>query len=66
LCYELAVEAVADPRDVTPEVGGLRELTQWYTSQLEKFIRRAPEQYWWLHRRWKDHRPLKKRAKKAA
>jgi KDO2-lipid IV(A) lauroyltransferase len=64
--YEAGLEAYADPRDVGPEVSGLRELTQWYTGELEKFIRRSPEQYWWLHRRWKDHRPEKKRAKKAA
>lgn len=64
--YEVTLEAYADPRDVTPEVSGLRELTQWYTGEMEKFIRRSPEQYWWLHRRWKDHRPEKKRVKKAA
>jgi lauroyl/myristoyl acyltransferase len=25
---------------------------------LEECIRLAPEQYWWLHRRWKDKREL--------
>jgi Kdo2-lipid IVA lauroyltransferase/acyltransferase len=28
-----------------------------YTSTLERFIRRAPEQYFWHHRRWKHQRP---------
>jgi hypothetical protein len=32
-------------------------MTQWYTRCLERIIRRAPEQYWWVHRRWKDGRP---------
>jgi KDO2-lipid IV(A) lauroyltransferase len=60
--YELSLEAVADPRSNRPEVAGVRELTTWYTAQLERIVRRAPEQYWWLHRRWKDTRPAKKRS----
>ena len=28
-----------------------------YTSVLEKWVRRAPEQYFWQHRRWKHQRP---------
>jgi KDO2-lipid IV(A) lauroyltransferase len=64
--YELALEAVADPRSAGPEVAGVRELTQWYTSHLEQIIRRAPEQYWWLHRRWKDYRVEKARRRLAA
>ncbi len=41
------------------EFGGVRELTAWYTRRLELAIRRAPGQYWWLHRRWKPRRPRK-------
>jgi KDO2-lipid IV(A) lauroyltransferase len=28
-----------------------------YTNTLERWIRRAPEQYFWHHRRWKHQRP---------
>jgi KDO2-lipid IV(A) lauroyltransferase len=28
-----------------------------YTKALERWIRRAPEQYFWHHRRWKHQRP---------
>ena len=28
-----------------------------YTAVLERWIRRAPEQYFWHHRRWKHQRP---------
>jgi KDO2-lipid IV(A) lauroyltransferase len=28
-----------------------------YTSLLERFVRRYPEQYFWHHRRWKHQRP---------
>jgi len=50
--YELAIHAVADPR--RPELGDPRKATQWYTTITEEFIREAPEQYWWLHDRWKQ------------
>lgn len=61
LKYELKLDAVADPRDGQEHVGSVLGLTQWYTSVLETIIRRSPEQYWWLHRRWKDTRPTKKK-----
>lgn len=28
-----------------------------YTATLERWVRRAPEQYFWHHRRWKHQRP---------
>jgi KDO2-lipid IV(A) lauroyltransferase len=59
LQFEIGCPAIADPRDVGPETAGVRELTQWYSQQLESIVRRDPEQYWWVHRRWKDQ-PKKK------
>jgi KDO2-lipid IV(A) lauroyltransferase len=32
----------------------VREITQRFTQALEKAIRLAPEQYFWVHRRWKS------------
>lgn len=61
LQFEMAVQSMADPRGATPEVSGIQQLTQWYTSELEAIIRQAPEQYWWLHRRWKDNRRARRR-----
>src|SRR5262249_8655181 len=43
-----------------PEAG--RATTQRYTAALERVVRVAPEQYFWLHRRWK-HQPKKAAAK---
>ena len=63
--FELLNYAMIDPQEVGSSVGTIRDLTQWYTTRLEDLIRRTPDQYWWLHRRWKDTRE-KKPAKKAA
>jgi KDO2-lipid IV(A) lauroyltransferase len=62
---ELVTYAIFDPRDIADQPDSIRQLTQWYTSQLEEVIRREPGQYWWLHRRWKDTRKPR-RLKKAA
>ncbi len=61
LKYELALEGIADPRSLPAEQCGIRELTQWYTSAIESTIRRHPDQYWWLHDRWKDKRGVRSR-----
>ena len=62
--FELTFTAVIDPRTVKDEIDGVRQLTQWYTREFEKMIRQTPEQYWWLHRRWKDNRPARRRRQK--
>ena len=66
LRFELAVDAVTDPRESGEEMGSVRDLTQWYTARLEEMVRRTPDQYWWLHRRWKERRGRRRREKKAA
>ena len=52
--FEIGFPAIVDPRDGGGETAGVRELTAWYTRQLEEIIRRNPAQYWWVHRRWKE------------
>lgn len=63
LQFDLAVEACADPRDLAESQQSVKGLTQWYNDQLEAIIRRDPDQYWWLHRRFRGEPPV--RAKKA-
>ena len=51
--YEIGCEEVIDPLACqTDDV--LKETTQLFTAALERVIRRSPEQYFWVHRRWKS------------
>jgi len=38
---------------ILPE-GIVEELTQKYTSAIERAVRKRPEQWFWFHRRWKN------------
>jgi KDO2-lipid IV(A) lauroyltransferase len=65
--FSLTTQEVIDPADFQG-ANGITELTQRFTSSLEAMIRKAPEQYFWVHRRWKtppDAR-RKRREKRAA
>jgi KDO2-lipid IV(A) lauroyltransferase len=50
--FEIGVMGVYDP--LKDGVRDVEELSQWYSGLLEEAILSAPDQYWWLHRRWKD------------
>ena len=51
--FELGCEDIVDPLEFD-SADALRQITQRYTSALERVVRRAPEQYFWVHRRWKS------------
>jgi Kdo2-lipid IVA lauroyltransferase/acyltransferase len=62
LRFEMGMTGIADPAElearVVPEyLQSVTELTAWYNQKLEEAIRLAPEQYWWLHRRWRGIPP---------
>lgn len=63
--FELGCEAVIDPRELT-DGNPIQELTQQFTSALESAIRRHPDQYFWIHRRWKAQPGMKRPKRKAA
>jgi len=51
--FVMYITGVLDPLQLPPDIQNIKEITQWYTHKLEEGIRKCPEQYWWLHRRWK-------------
>ena len=44
-----------DPRDQNENISGVRGITQWFTNVLENAVREDPDQYWWIHNRWKTY-----------
>jgi len=63
--YDVIIEEVIEPSEYAGRPDAVKAITQRYTSAIERLIRRHPEQYFWLHRRWK-HQPMARRAKRAA
>lgn len=62
--FEMFITEILDPLDLPEDIQNVKEITQWYTKALEKGIRKYPEQYWWLHRRWKDYPRSRKKKEK--
>src|SRR4029077_16386673 len=65
LQFELRVAGLVDPADADFELRTIPVWTQWSTARLEEMIRSAPEQYWWVHRRWRGQ-PTERRQRLAA
>jgi KDO2-lipid IV(A) lauroyltransferase len=63
--FEIGLADYYDPAEPGgDDLAGVSELTQWYNDVLEEEIRRAPEQYWWLHNRWREAPTVKQRRRK--
>lgn len=63
--YRIYLEDLILPEDYAHRPDATRAMTERYTRALERLVCRHPEQYFWLHRRWKQAPPQKK-GKKAA
>ncbi len=61
--YRVYLEDLILPEEYAGRRDAPRAITERYTRALERLVRRHPEQYFWLHRRWK-HQP--RSAKRAA
>jgi KDO2-lipid IV(A) lauroyltransferase len=55
---------VADPEVPGEHLNSVASLTKWYNKCLEGAILENPEQYWWVHRRWRE--PPERIRRKAA
>jgi KDO2-lipid IV(A) lauroyltransferase len=54
--FGLSFEA-GEARDPGDREADVDRIVAAYTAALERWVRRAPEQYFWHHRRWKHQRP---------
>ncbi len=53
--FECGALGMVDPGNPAhaAECAGVEPITIWYNRRLEQMVNFAPEQYWWLHRRWR-------------
>lgn len=65
LHFEIGCTGVADPLDLPDELKDVKKLTQWYNDRIGEAIYDCPEQFWWVHRRWKE-KPVRKTKKRLA
>ena len=65
LHFEIGCTGVADPLDMDDNLKDVKKLTQWYNDRLADAIDLDPNQFWWVHRRWKE-KPVRKTKKNRA
>ena len=63
--FEIGCTGVADPLDMEEELKDVKKLTQWYNDRIGQAIYDCPDQFWWVHRRWKN-KPVRKTKKRLA
>ena len=63
LHFEIGCTGVADPLEMSGELRDVKKLTQWYNDRMGDAILDQPEQFWWVHRRWKE-KPVRMTKKK--
>lgn len=61
--YEFVCGDIIEPADWADQEDPLFYITARYNHALEMMIREAPEQYLWLHRRWKSRPPHEREGK---
>ena len=64
MLHQIIIQDVILPEEFADQPDAVRRMTQRFTTALETLARQYPEQYFWLHRRWK-HQPKKKAVKAA-
>jgi len=60
--YRLVTTDMIYPDEYPKGLDGAMAITQRYTAAIEKVVRMAPEQYLWVHRRWKTRPPEERKA----
>jgi Kdo2-lipid IVA lauroyltransferase/acyltransferase len=65
MSFCMQVAGIVDPAEPGFEFGTVPLLTQWYTRNLEHLVQATPDQYWWVHRRWKGDPSDRQRVRQA-
>ena len=63
--YFAVVTDIIEPAEYEKSLDGAMAITRRFTSALERLVRMAPDQYLWVHRRWKTRPPEERRAIRA-
>ena len=63
--FRVGMGRIIRPGDWKKQSDPLTWITAEYTAAIEKFVREDPEQYWWVHRRWKTRPPAERKAASA-
>jgi Kdo2-lipid IVA lauroyltransferase/acyltransferase len=58
--FEISCHHIILPEDWKQQDDPLYWITAEYTKGIEGMVRADPEQYWWVHRRWKTRPPGEK------
>lgn len=53
--YKLILEPIEYHGDYEVNTENIQKITAAFTAKLERYVRQYPEQYLWMHRRWKTH-----------
>jgi KDO2-lipid IV(A) lauroyltransferase len=56
-CFRLRIDEPLSFQSSGNQTEDVRGLTQLYTAVVEKYVRRYPDQWLWIHRRWKTRPP---------
>ena len=60
--YRIEMTDRIEPSEYPKDLDGALAITQRYTTGIEKAVLLAPEQYLWVHRRWKTRPPEERKA----
>ena len=61
--YDIGTADIIYPEDWANQHDPLYYITARYTRAIEMMIRQCPEQYWWMHRRWKSRPRFERQGK---
>jgi len=61
--YTLDMADIIEPTDWKNQPDPLFYITARYTRSIEEMVRQAPDQYFWVHRRWKSRPPHERAGK---